>query len=157
LEARANATGEPEATFELHLPELAPLAALAGQTLHGSSAVRGTLRQQSDRLMFSVQADNAVSAGTGTAAGLIARPANVQLAGSRGARDLKLERLTFVGRTLKVSASGESEREGAAETATQKVQARYEVSVTDLRAVSTTLAGNARVTGRITGALPALA
>jgi translocation and assembly module TamB len=47
LQARANTAGAPSATFELRLRDLAPLAAIAHQSIRGTSEIKGTVKQSS--------------------------------------------------------------------------------------------------------------
>ena len=157
LQAQAVTAGTRSATFDLRLPDLAPFSALAGQALHGSSEIKGTLRQETAGLRLEAQADNQVREAADIPAALLAGPSRAQLAVSLGDSRVQLERLTFSGRALNVSVSGSSERHGPAGAAVQSLKARYQVSLSNLSALSPAVAGTARIDGQITGSLPSLA
>lgn len=152
LQAQAVTAGEPRASFSVHLPDLAPLAALAGLHVRGNSALTGTLRQSPDATHFELRADSEVANEAALPVAVLSGRSRLQLAGSLTERALELERLTLSGRTLAASASGSARRAttpGA--SAFASLQARYEVGLTDLGVLARSLGGTAKLKGELDG------
>jgi translocation and assembly module TamB len=158
LQARAVTAGTPRATFDLRLPDLAPLAAMAGQKIRGRTELKGTLEQRSATTRLDLEANTDLASGSNVLAGLLGGASRLQLRAALTDQKLDIERLALNGRTLSVSVSGSAERgTSSAAPAVQSVRARYEVGITDLSALSAALGGTLKVAGRLDGPLDSLA
>ena len=158
LQAEAVTGAALNATFALRLPDLAPLAAVAGQKIHGKTELKGTLAQSSGTTHLDLGADIELADGATLLTSLLGRSSHLQLAAALTKRTLEVERLTLNGRALTVSASGSAERgtTGAARTL-ESLRARYEVSVANLAVLSPTLGGNLKLNGEASGAIASFA
>jgi translocation and assembly module TamB len=140
------------ATFALRLPDLAPLAAVAGQEIHGRTELKGTLAQSSGKTHLDLGADIELADGATLLASMLGRSSHLQLAAALTKRTLEVERLTLNGRALTVAASGSAERAPAGTARTlESLRARYEVSVANLAVLSPTLGGTLKLTGEASG------
>ncbi|HEY0767084.1 MAG TPA: translocation/assembly module TamB domain-containing protein [Steroidobacteraceae bacterium] len=152
LQARAVTAGAQSATFDLRLPDLAPLAAIAGQRLRGKAELKATVKQSSARTHLDVDADTQLADGTTLLAKVLGGASRLQLAATLTDRTVDVERLRLNGRTLSVSASGNGQRgTTSAAPAVQSLRARYEVSVSNVTVLSAALAGTVRLNGQIDG------
>ncbi|MGB9330513.1 MAG: translocation/assembly module TamB domain-containing protein [Steroidobacteraceae bacterium] len=152
LQAYAVTAGAQRATFNLSLPDLAPLAAIAGQSVRGKSELKGTLTQNSATTRLELDANTQLAGGASLVAEMLAGGSRLQLAGTLTDRTVEVQRLMLRGRALSVSASGTGER-----GAVQSLRARYEVNLTDLTVLSPTLAGTLKVNGEVDGPINSLA
>jgi translocation and assembly module TamB len=158
LQARAVTAGRQRASFDLRLPELAPLAALAGEDIRGRTDLKGTVEQTDATTRLDAQANTDLASGPTVLTGLMGGASRLELRAALTDQKLDVERLALNGRALAISVSGTAERGTAsAGPPVRSVRARYEVSVTDLAAISTTLAGTAKASGRLEGPLESLA
>ena len=110
LQARALTAGAQSATFNLRLPDLAPLAALAGQSMRGKTELQGTLKQSSATARLDLDANTEVADGATLIARMLAGGSRLQLAATLTDRTVELQRLMLKGRALSVSASGIGQR-----------------------------------------------
>jgi translocation and assembly module TamB len=158
LQVRATTTGPTRATFDLHLKDLVPFAAIAGQHLGGRAELKGTLEPGSDAMSLQLEGGAEVGGNSGTLAELLRGASRLQLTAVLTPRTVELERLTLKGRVLSVSASG-SARRGApgSEPALQSVRARYEAKLADLTVFSPTVRGTLNLSGQLDGPLDSLA
>jgi len=158
LQAHAVTAGELNATFDLRLPDLAPLAAAAGQKLAGKATLKGTLKQSSAKTHLDLDAHTDLAQGATTVASMLAGASHLQLAATLTDRTVEVERLMLDGRALAVSASGAAERGAAnASSPLQSLHARYEASVTNLAVLSPTLDGTLKLSGQVAGPISSLA
>lgn len=152
LQAQAMTAGEPRANFSLRLPELAPLAAIAGLRVRGSSTLAGTLRQSSGATYLEVGADSELANEAALPVALLSGRSRLQLVVTLTDRSLELQRLTLTGHALTASASGSARRATTADArALQSLRARYEVSLADLGVLSPALGGTAKLKGELDG------
>jgi translocation and assembly module TamB len=157
LRTQAVTGGALRATFDLRLPDLAPLAAVAGQKLRGTAAIKGTLKQSSATTRLDLDGNTELAQGATLLTSMLAGASHLQLAATFTERAIDVERLTLDGRVLTVSASGSAER--GATTATGSVQslrARYEASVANLAALSPALEGTLKLNGQVAGPIASL-
>ena len=110
LRARAFTAGTPSATFELSLPRLAPLAAIAGQKIDGNSRVHGTIRQESETTRLDLQADTQLASASPPIAALLGGSSRLQLAAALSPRTLDVARFTLAARALSLSVTGSAKR-----------------------------------------------
>ena len=157
LQARADTAGMPSATVNLQVPDLAPFAAIAGQSLRGRSQVNATLHRTGAATLLDLQADTAIASGTTLLSQMLAGTSRLELSGSLTDRALRVERLTLRARALSLSASITGER-GVTSTApaVQALRARYQIVLADLAVLSPTLAGDLKMNGTASGPLDSL-
>lgn len=157
LQMRAVTTGAQVATFNLRLPDLAPLAAIAGQGMRGKTELKGTLKQSSATTRLDLDANTELAGGATVLAGMLAGGSRLQLVATLTDRNVEVERLVLSGRALSVSASGVAER-GTTSTApaVQSLRALYEANLTNLTVLSPTLAGAVKLKGDVDGPIKSL-
>jgi translocation and assembly module TamB len=155
LQLSAVTTGAQSATFALRLPDLAPLAAVAGQSLRGRSELQGTLKESSAGTQLDLQANTELASGTTQLSTILAGASRLQLTGVLTDRTVELQRLALNGRALSVSVSGSAQR-GPAAAAMQSLHARYEAEFANLAVLSPTLAGTLKLNGEIAGPIRSL-
>ena len=157
LRARALTAGTPSATFDLGLPQLAPLAALGGQQIEGNSQLRGTIRQDSATTHLDLVANTRLTAASGLTAALVGGGSRLQLAAALTPQSLDVERFTLAARTLSLSMSASAKRSTTPGSAAfQSLQARYQGSLADLAALTSSVAGNASLSGTVAGPMQSL-
>jgi translocation and assembly module TamB len=158
LQTQAVTAPALSATFDLRLPDLAPLAAVAGQKLRGKAALRGTLKPSSATTRLDLDAHTELAEGATLLTSMLSGTSHLQLAATSTERTVEVERLKLDGRVISVSASGSAERgaTGAA-GAVQSLRARYEASVANLAVVSPALEGTLKLNGLLEGPIASLA
>ncbi len=142
IKGDARTGGDISANADVTAADLAPLAAIGGIDLHGSTALR--LRAAMSGGVTRVDADGRVSITGGLAPvpaliGDATLGASAQLAGS----DITLSRLEIDGKTLRLSGQGSS-KAGA-------LDATYRLGLTDLAALAPTLTGAIEADGHLQG------
>ena len=159
LQARAVTTQAPSATVDLRLPDLAPFAAIAGQSLRGRAELNATLTQSSATTRLDLDANTELAKGTTLVSALLAGATRLQLSATLTDRAVQVERLTLKGHALSVSASGAGERGAATTTSAvlQSLRARYDIDLPDLAVLSPALAGNLKLNGDADGPIESLA
>jgi translocation and assembly module TamB len=157
LSASVATAGTPEARFDLKVPELASLAKVLEQELHGSGDIRGQVRFGASATHIELDAATALAQGATLASRLLSGTTRLHLAAAITPQTLDLERLSASGRYLSLSAAGRARRGGGTAAAVQAVQGRYEVTLSDLAPLSKALAGSASAKGTLNGPLDALA
>jgi len=148
IKGDARTGGDISANADVTAADLAPLAAIGGIDLRGSTALR--LRAAIAGGVTRVEADGkvAITGGLAPVPALIgdaALGASAQLAGS----DITLSRLEIAGKTLRLSAQGSS-KAGA-------IDATYRLGLTDLAALAPTLTGAIEADGHVQGPTASLA
>lgn len=158
VQAEAVTRGAVSVTFTLRVPDVAPLAAVAGQKIHGRTELKGTARQSSGTTQLEVDAATELTDDGSLLTSLLAGPSHLQLAAVLAPQSLEVKRLTLNGRNLSASASG-SARRGPADSphALQSLQARYEFSVANLAVLSPAFAGTLQGNGEVSGPVTSLA
>jgi translocation and assembly module TamB len=153
------ASGKRSATLELRLPDLSPLAELAGQKVAGSALVNAQLRHDAAATHLSLDASAALGVGTEIWSGAVGDRATLQLSGALSDRTVTLESMKFTGRAATLSASGEMSRPvpGPRGSSPASLRARWDLVVRDLTALSPTLAGTLEGSGTLQGQVTALA
>ena len=152
LQARANTAGAPSATFELRLRDLAPLAAIAHQSMRGTSEIKGTVKQSSATTRLDLEARTDVAQGEPLLAKLLGGVSHLELAAAMTERNVNVEHLVLNARALSLSVDGAAERgTTSAAPAVQSLRARYAVNVPNVAALEPTLAGTLKVNGTLDG------
>jgi translocation and assembly module TamB len=158
LQAHAVTAGAQSVTFNLRLPELAPLAAIAGENLRGKSELTGTLKHSAAATRLDLTANTGLPEGTTPVSRLLAGASRLELRATLTERSIELERVLLDGRALSVSLSGSGER-GATSTApaVQSLRGRYQLTVKDPAVLSPTLAGTLKLDGEVAGPIDSFA
>lgn len=152
LRAHAVTAGQQSARLELRLPDLTPLAAIGGQTVHGDATIKGQLTHDSASTRLTADATATIDGGTEIWADTLrGGSTRLQLAAALTDKDITIERMTLTGRALSLSLSGSATR-----TAAQEVNAHWDLGLSDLALLSPTLAGTLKLSGKINGPSNAL-
>jgi translocation and assembly module TamB len=139
----ARTQGVIQATAELTLPDLAPLAAAAGTDLDGHAKfdVNGTMHGSATRV--GLQGVVAVTGGKAPVPALLGDDAHITLDAAMNGSNMQLDRLVLNGKTLDVSAAGAVQ--GGA------IGLDWTVALLDLAAIQPTIDGALTATGHIGG------
>jgi translocation and assembly module TamB len=136
--------------------------------LRGDARVRAQLTRGPAETRLSLDANAAVKGGTPVWVGALGGGARLQLSAALTDQTLTIDRMLLTGRALSLSLRGRatqsatSSRSGIADdvrassAAVEDVDARWELNVSDLAALSPTLAGTLKVSGRTKGPSNAL-
>jgi translocation and assembly module TamB len=152
LQARAVTMGAPSGTFDLHLPDLAPFAAIAGQKIAGRSDVRGAMRQEGATTHLEVEASNELARGPTAVAEWLAGASRLQLSAALTPHSLTVERLALSAPKLSASASGTARRgSGQPASSIQSIHAHYAANIADASTLASSLAGTVSANGTIDG------
>jgi len=158
LRAQAVTAAPMRAAFTLRLPDLAPLAAVAGEKLRGRADLKGNLERSSSHTRLSLEASTELGNDASLVSSMLAGTSHLELAAAMTDRKLEVERLTLRGQVLSVSASGSARRAAAdASHALESLQARCEASIANLAVLSPALAGDLKLNGKVEGPLTSLA
>lgn len=147
IKGDAQTGGDLSANADVTAADLAPLAAIGGIDLHGSTALH--LRAAAAGGVTRAELDGKVSVTSGLAPvpallGDATLGASAQLAGS----DITLSRLEVDGKVLRLSAQGSS-KAGV-------LDATYHLGLPDLAALASTVTGELQADGRVRGPTDAL-
>ena len=148
-EATALIAGRHHADLELRLPNLAELAALAGQNVRGSALIKAQLRDDGAATRVALDANAALRVGTEVWSGVVGENAALQLSGTLTGQSLTVEKMKFTGRAVSLNAGGEVSRAA--------LHVRWDLNATDLKALSPALAGTLKASGAIDGPATAFA
>ena len=159
LQARAVTRDNPNATFELHLPDLGPFAELAGQSARGSATLKGSIARVGATTRLVVGADADLPAGPAAWTRLLGRTPRLQLSGSLTGRTVEVERLSLTGSAVSLLADGRAERPAADASGAPAgtLRARWTLTLPNLNAVSPALAGDLGLTGQASGTFRSIA
>jgi translocation and assembly module TamB len=157
--ATAADAGKRSATLELRLPNLAELAALAGQNITGSALVKAQLRDDGAAAHVILDASAALRPGTEIWSGVVGDRATLQLSGALTERAVVLDSLKLTGRAASLTANGEVSRpsSGTTKQSPQSLRARWDLNVSDLKTLSPALAGTLKASGTLAGPVNAFA
>ena len=149
LKGQAVTAGAQSANLEARLPNIAPLAALAGQDLKGSAVINAQLAGYPAATRLQLDANLALAPGPQFWAGAVGDRARLEFSGVLKDGALTIEKSRLAGRAIVVSANGSIDANA--------VNARWDLELPDLSAISAVLAGELKGSGSINGALKALA
>lgn len=168
LQAHASTRGPRSASFELRLPDLAPLAALYRQQLRGSLMLSGTVSQSGAVTRADISGTGSLT-GASSAAKLLGSHARLRLAATLNGTMMDLQQLEISGQALSVTASGSAQRVPGAQRVPagasgpgsglgiRTVNARWRISLPQLALVFPTLSGSLATSGTAEGPLQSLA
>ena len=143
LKGQAVTAGKHSATLELRLPNLAPLAAYAGQQLRGSAVINAQLAGYPAATQIKLDANAALTPGTQVWAGALGERARLEFTGAFKDGSLLVDTAKLSGRTIVLSASGS--------VSSRAIDARWDLSLPDLGSVSAVLAGSLKGSGSVQG------
>jgi translocation and assembly module TamB len=149
LTGTARTAGALSATAHLTLPDLAPIAGAFGQKLGGQVALDLTAARTGAATDLTARGTLDLTGAPAPLPALLGGTARIDAAASLAGADLTLSRLKLDGAALGLDASG-SLRAGIASLA-------MALDLPDLHLIAPTLAGTARLTGKVTGPTDALA
>jgi translocation and assembly module TamB len=135
--------GPEHATVAAALPDLAPLAALAGLDLDGHAALDLTAAMRAGTTRLDGNGTVGITGGTAPAAALVGNAAHLAVSGSVSGANVTISRFEFAGRKVSASAAGHM---GAKELALH-----WRLTLPDLTSAVPTLAGVLRLEGRLSG------
>jgi translocation and assembly module TamB len=158
LQAHAITAGTQGATFKVHIPDVAPLAAIAGESLRGKCDLAGTLRYSPATTRLDLDANTDLAEGTTPSSRLLAGASRLELGATLTDRNIELDRLTLDASALSVSGSGGGELGAAsAVPALKSLHGRYGIDLKNLALLSPTLAGSLKLDGEVEGPIDSLA
>ena len=153
LQAHAITAGEESAQLDLRLPDLAPFAALADETVKGDATLKAQVTRSS-RSSTHLNGDVTANIDGGTAdwAGLFrGGTTRLQVTGDLNDQKIVVDKLQLTGPAVSLAVNG-----SVARSATQNLDARLDASLPDLAKVSPTLAGTLKLSGKVSGPANAL-
>jgi translocation and assembly module TamB len=169
LRAQAVTAGQQSASLDLRLIDLTPFAALGGQDVSGSAAIKAQFTRSPTEIRLALNADANIAGGTASWIDVVGNRAALQAAAVLSDASVTIERLQLTGRKLTLSASGRASRPApGASTANSgatrgigdlisDMRARWELKVADLGTLSSVLAGRMDASGSLYGRPTALA
>ena len=154
LRVQATTAGEQSATLDLHLPDVAPFAVLAGQDAHGDATITAKLARRNADVGVTLEAKIGLSGGTAPWIGVLGNRVALQLSGSLSDTAINVERLQLTGRSLTASMTGSATRPPPAASGAfiKDLQARWQLKISDLGIIASELAGELEASGRLSGA-----
>lgn len=154
LAGQANTAGKLGAVLNLRLTDIAPIAALAGSSLSGTAFLKGQFTSDAGALRVAIDASAALAAGSSTLRALLGDRPLLRLGADISDRAVRVRDLRLKGQYLLASLDGSAKR--ADSGALDSIDGRWSADVSNLGALATTLAGDLRISGRVSGALTAL-
>jgi translocation and assembly module TamB len=149
LHGQAVTAGEPSATVELKLPNVTPFAAYAAQDLRGSAVINAQFDGYPHATHIKLDASATLIPGAQFWAAAVGDRARLEFLGEFKDDALSIENLKFTGRTLALGANGS--------VGARSVKGRWDLALSDLSALSPTLAGTLKGSGSAAGAMTDLA
>ncbi len=131
------------------LPDLTPLAAMAGTAISGSTDLDVQAEKQGDTITAAVKGRVAITGGQAPVPALIGDDGQIDLLALMHGGDIKLSHLIVAGKALHVTAQGG--------IANKVIDANWTVALADLAAVQPSVSGRMDVRGHASGPLDDLA
>jgi len=163
LEANAVTAGARSATFDLRLPDIAPLASLYKQNLRGNLELTGSVAERGTTTGLDVSGTGSLQ-GASIAAQLLGAKTRLHLAAALTDSALQIQTLQVNGRALSVSASGTADRAqpgssiaAGASSAIRAVHVRWQIALADLSVLYPSLKGSLDTSGTANGPLRSIA
>lgn len=145
-------SGKQNATLELQLPDLGTFAALIGQRVRGNAVVKARVVGDAESTQVLLDASAASLSGTESWSAAVGDRATLQVSGTLTDKALSLESLQLTGRAMSLAVSGSATR-----PTPSVLHLKWDLNVSDLNTLSSTLAGSARASGTLDGPTTALA
>lgn len=134
---------ERRAKITLKLPDLAPLAAVAGTRLDGHSELHLLAMEKAGTMTVEGDATLGITGGEWPFPGLLGDSARITLSAARRGQDLTLSRLQVDGKTVRLSAEGG--------LSPQAVKLQWRLALSELGALSPNFSGALQLEGRVEG------
>lgn len=153
LQAHAvTVAGEQSAQLDLRLPDIAPFAALGGQNVKGDATLKAQVTRDIKATHLTADVNANIDGGAAAWAGLVrGGETHLRLAGALTDDQVNIDKLQLTGLAISLAANG-----SVARSATQELEARLDVNLSDLAKLSPALAGTLKLSGKFTGPSRAL-
>jgi translocation and assembly module TamB len=148
-EAAADDHGKRSAAVEVKLPDLTPIAALAGQRASGNAVIKGEVSADPSGIRLNLGAGAVIRPGTEFWSGVVGDKLALQVSGVVAGDTVTVESMKLTGRAVSLSASGGVQ--GAS------LRARWELELPTLTTLSPTLTGSLKANGTVAGPFRSLA
>jgi translocation and assembly module TamB len=142
--------GKQSASLDLHLIDLTPFAALAGQHVGGTADIQGHVDYSKSSARISLNANADFQSATQGWPDMLGRHASARLTGTLASNAITLESLKVSGRAVNATASG------TMSVPQRNLRARWDVNIDDLSTLSSVLAGTLSASGSLQGLATAL-
>jgi len=139
----ARTAGPLSAHVAITVPELAPVAAAAGQQVHGHTALTLDVAQKDATTTIALQGTLGVTGGQPQAQALLGDAAHLDLAASLTGNSARLTRLRVTGRGVDIAAHGSLEN--------MRADLVWSLAVSDLAALDPSLTGALDASGTVSG------
>jgi translocation and assembly module TamB len=149
--------GGRDASAQLRLPNTQEFAALIGVKLRGGALIKARLHDDATATRLTLDASATPQVGSEIWSAAVGDSASLQLAASLTPRAITIESLKFTGRALALTASGDVSRPPVESKGAPQLRVGWDLSVADLKTLAPTLAGTAKVSGKLYGPSTALA
>ena len=151
--------GRRSAELELTLPDLAPLAALAGQVVRGSGSLSAHLQNENSKTLISIDSHAALVAGTEFWSGAVGDRPTLQVTGTIREGSVTVDGLRFTGRAASLTGSGELSGilSDANPLAPATVRAKWALDISQLGSLYSALTGTLKASGSFDGSTSSLA
>lgn len=147
LKANLITAGQQSGKLNLHLPDVAPFAAFAGQKVGGSATLKARVTRGTSATHLTAEAEGAFDGGAASWANLLrGGTTRLQLGGEMSEEKIAIEKLQLTGPALSVAGSG-----SVARNAAQDLDLRLDVSLPDLARLSASTKGSLRASGKVSG------
>ncbi len=140
---KAQTAGEIQAAISLNLPDLAPLAAVAGADIRGHSALEFRAVEQTGTTTMDVEGTINIAGGAPPLPGLLGDSAQIVASAALRGQDVTLSHLRLDGKTIQLSADGG--------LVSQVVNLNWRVALSDLAMLAPTISGTLQGKGQIEG------
>jgi translocation and assembly module TamB len=159
----AGTSGQRSAKAEFSVGDLAPFAVLAGQDVRGNAKINARVTLGPGQTTLSLDGNVGLTGGSAGWIGFMGPRVALQLSGNLSDDSLKIERVRVAGRVVTLAASGSARRaapppgDGKADGRSaiarfvKDLQARWQLEVSDLTALSSDVAGDLKISGRLSG------
>jgi translocation and assembly module TamB len=135
--------GRQHGTVELALPDLTPLAALAGLDLQGHAALSLTAATSSGRTLLDAGGNVGITGGTAPVPALVGDAARLTLSATATGSEVRVSRFAFAGRKIGASAAGRLDAD--------KLALDWQLALPDLPSAVPTLVGGLQLRGQVSG------
>jgi len=146
LHAQGATAPDQSLHIELTLPDLTPLAAVAKQSVRGDSNIKAVVAHDSKSTQLTADVDSNITGGAASWVGVLRGRSRLQMTGRMTPQAFGIDRLLFTARTASLSATGTAARTGSAD-----LDGHFALSLSDLTVLSPALAGNLKLSGKVSG------
>jgi len=145
VDGTATTADNPRAQLALTLPDLKPLATLAGLDLQGATTLTLNANQQGDDTQLTLEGNVGITGGAAPIPQLLGEKTKISAAGKLRGTTVDLAHFTLAGKNLTAQAKGS--------LAGQTANFNWKIGLADLSALSATLTGKLAAQGDISGAV----